>query len=67
MKKAAVEKAVVAANNGDFLVRRIKTGGKAVVCINDGGNAQNFTIECNARGKLEYGGKEHENVTRYVQ
>eukprot|EP00729_Bicosta_minor_P000405 gene405-15874_t len=67
MKKAAVEKAVVAANNGDFLVRRIKTGGKAVVCINDGGNAQNFTIECNARGKLEYGGKEHENVTSVLE
>jgi len=67
MKKAAVEKAVVAANNGDFLVRRIKTGGKAVVCINDGGKAQNFTVECNARGKLEYGGKEHENVTSVIE
>lgn len=67
MKKAAVEKAVVAANNGDFLVRRIKTGGKAVVCINDGGKAQNFTVECNARGKLEYGGKEHENVKSVIE
>lgn len=67
MKKAAVEKAVVAANNGDFLVRRIKTGGKAVVCINDGGKAQNFTVECNARGKLEYGGKEHETAASVIE
>ena len=66
MKKSPCEMAVVAANNGDFLVRRIKAGGKAVVCINDGGKAQNFTIPCNARDMLEYGGKEHSDMSSVI-
>ena len=37
-----------------------------MVCINDNGKAQNFTINCNAGGKLEYGGQPHETVAGVI-
>ena len=36
------DKAVVAANNGDFLVRLNSKGDKYVICVNDKGTTQNF-------------------------
>ena len=68
MKKAAAEEAVLApgSNHGDFLVRRIKTGGKVVVCINDDGEVFNITVSCNAGGVLEYGGKEHGSLDSLI-
>ena len=46
VNKANCEAAVVAANNGDFLLRSLKNG-KMILCVNDAGNAVNFTIKRN--------------------
>ena len=52
VNKARCEAAVVAGNNGDFLLRSLKNG-KMILCVNDNGSAVNFTIKRNdVRGSL---------------
>ena len=46
VNKAQCEAAVVAGNNGDFLLRSLKNG-KMILCVNDNGSAVNFTIKRN--------------------
>ena len=38
------DKAVCAANKGDFLVRLNSKGDKYVICVNDSGTPQNFQV-----------------------
>jgi serine/threonine-protein phosphatase 2A regulatory subunit B' len=45
ISKADCEAAVSGANEGDFLVREMKVGGKYVVCVNDAGQPANYTIK----------------------
>ena len=57
------DKAVIAANNGDFLVRLNSAADKYVICVNDKGTTQNFQCDIMpGSDKIKFGGKNFDSM-----
>lgn len=68
LSKDECNAAVTKANDGDFLVREFKAGGKYVVCVNDGGTPANYTIKQDPAhdNKYKYGSEFRDDIEGIV-